>query len=191
MADVGVPENLPEIISGLEVITEATQKTFGSLSSLQLNWKPAPDRWSIAQCFEHLMNTNKSYLPIFQRIANDEKKNTVWESMPFLPRFFGGMLVKSLMPTSARKLKAPGVFAPSSSEIDEKIVWRFIDQQKEMTRSMAALEGKDLDAIRLTSPALKLITYSLRDACRIIVVHEQRHFQQAERLVSETGFPEN
>jgi hypothetical protein len=27
------------------------------------------------------------------------------------------------------------------------------------------------------------------DAYRIIVVHERRHFQQARRVVEETGFP--
>jgi DinB superfamily len=53
-----LPQNLPDLISGLEAITQATEGVFGKLSSAQLNWKPVPDRWSIAQCFEHLMNAN-------------------------------------------------------------------------------------------------------------------------------------
>ena len=36
--------------------------------------------------------------------------------------------------------------------------------------------------------ALAAITYSWMDAYQIIVVHEQRHFQQAKRVTEETGF---
>jgi hypothetical protein len=33
------------------------------------------------------------------------------------------------------------------------------------------------------------ITYSLMDACRIIVTHEQNHFVQATRVLESPGFP--
>jgi hypothetical protein len=33
------------------------------------------------------------------------------------------------------------------------------------------------------------MTYSLMDAYRVIVVHEQRHFQQAQRVTEEAAFP--
>jgi hypothetical protein len=56
---------------------------------------------------------------------------------------------------------------------------------------MTGLEGRDLDAVKITSPALKIITYSLRDACTIIVVHEQRHFQQAQRVLAIPEFPKS
>jgi hypothetical protein len=34
-----------------------------------------------------------------------------------------------------------------------------------------------------------LVIYSLIDACRIIVVHEQNHFVQARRVMELPGFP--
>lgn len=43
----------------------------------------------------------------------------------------------------------------------------------------------------ITSPALNFVTYSLMDAYRILVVHERRHFQQARRVIEESGFPVN
>jgi hypothetical protein len=45
-------------------------------------------------------------------------------------------------------------------------------------RLMEANRGRK---ITITSPVLPFITYSLMDACRIIVVHEQNHFVQATR----------
>jgi hypothetical protein len=50
---------------------------------------------------------------------------------------------------------------------------------------MKATEHLDLEKIIITSPALGMVTYSLMDAYRIIVVHEARHFQQAKRVTEE------
>jgi hypothetical protein len=36
---------------------------------------------------------------------------------------------------------------------------------------------------------LKIVVYSALDACRIIVVHERRHFAQAQRVMAAPGFP--
>ena len=57
---------------GLELSNVATDsKTiFGSLSAAQLNWKPAPKSWSVAQCFDHLITTHSLYFPEFERLAN-------------------------------------------------------------------------------------------------------------------------
>ena len=54
---------------------------------------------------------------------------------------------------------------------------------------MKATEHLDLEKIVITSPVADAVIYSLMDAYRLIVVHEQRHFQQAKRVTEETGFP--
>jgi hypothetical protein len=180
---------LSELVAQLGDLAQQTEQTFSALSTAQLNWKPRADQWSIAQCFDHLFTSGEPYIAIFEQVAKGEKKNTLWESVPLLPHLFGGLLVKSLDPASTRKLKAPAVFQPSSSDIDSQIIPRFVGQQKQLAQAMSALEGKDLDRINITSPAVKLITYSLRSACTIVVVHGQRHFQQAARVLASKDFP--
>ena len=54
---------------------------------------------------------------------------------------------------------------------------------------MEATRGLDLDSITITSPVARFVTYSLMDAYRIIVVHEQNHFVQARRVMEAPGFP--
>jgi hypothetical protein len=41
----------------------------------------------------------------------------------------------------------------------------------------------------ITSVVSPVVTYSLLDAYRILVAHERRHFQQAERVMQMPGFP--
>lgn len=182
-------EHLSGLVSAANAITDETRAGFGALTAQQLNWKPGADQWSVAQCFDHLVAANAAYLPIFEKVLSGEKKNTFWESLPWLPALWGKLLVKAVAPESARKLKAPKIFHPSSSSVDGAIIRRFIDQQNQVVRYMKATEGLDLEKIKISSPVTNLITYSLMDAYRIIINHEQRHLLQATRVSKMEGFP--
>jgi hypothetical protein len=182
-------EHLSGLIAGASVITNDVQRDFGSLSVRQLNWKPSPDQWSIAQCIDHLATANAAYFPIFEKVVNGEKKNTFWESLPWIPAFWGKMLIQSVAPQAERKLKAPKIFQPELSNLDQAIIPRFINQQNQVIGYMKAAEGLNPEKIIISSPVSNVITYSLIDAYRIIVAHEKRHLLQAERVSKREGFP--
>lgn len=182
-------EHLSELISAANAIADETLAGFGALTAQQLNWKPGADQWSVAQCFDHLVTANVAYFPIFEKVISGEKKNTFWESVPWLPAFWGKMLIKAVAPESPRKLKAPKIFHPSTSSVDEAVISRFIDQQSQVIRYMKATEDLDLEKIKISSPVSNLFTYSLMDAYRIIINHEKRHFLQAKRVAKMDGFP--
>jgi DinB superfamily len=182
-------EHLSDLVASANTIAEEALAKFGDLTLEQLNWKSSEDRWSVAQCLDHLVTANATYFPIFDRVLSGEKENTFWESLPLLPAFWGKMLIKSLSPESTRKLKAPKLFKPSSSSIDGAIIRRFIDQQNQVVRYMKATEDLDLEKIKISSPVTNLVTYSLMDAYRIIITHEKRHLLQAIRVSEMDGFP--
>jgi hypothetical protein len=180
--------DLANLIAAANNIANDAESTFGRLTPAQLNWKPSADRWSVAQCFDHLLTSNKGYLPVVDNVLAG-KKRTFWESMPVLPGLGAKLLLKSLDPNNTRKMKAPKRFEPAQSDIKGSVINDFVDQQGKIVEKMKATEHLDLERIVITSPALAAITYSLMDAYRIIVVHEQRHFQQAKRVMEESGFP--
>jgi hypothetical protein len=182
-------EHLSGLVSAATAIADETLAGFGDLTAQQLNWKPGADQWSVAQCFDHLVTANESFFPIFDKVLSGEKENTFWESLPWLPAFWGKMLIKAVAPESTRKLKAPKIFQPSSSRVDGVIVRRFIEQQNQVVTYMKATEDLDLEKIKISSPVTHFITYSLMDAYRIIITHEQRHLLQAMRVSEMDGFP--
>jgi hypothetical protein len=184
-------EHLSGLVSAANAIADETLAGFGALTAPQLNWKPNADQWSVAQCFDHLVKVNAAYFPIFEQVLGGEKKNTFWESLPWLPAFWGKLLIKAVSPESPRKLKAPKIFRPSSSDVDGAIVRLFIDQQNRIIRYMKATEDLDLEKIKISSPVTNLITYSLMDAYRVIVTHEKRHFLQAVKVTEMDGFPKD
>ncbi len=182
-------ERLSALVSAAKAVTDETLARFPGLTAQQLNWKPVPDQWSVAQCFDHLVTANNAFFPIFEKILNGEKKTTFWESLPWLPAFWGKMVIKAVNPKTTSRRKAPKIFHPSSSSIDPAVIHRFIEQQNQLIRYMKATEDLDLEKIKISSPVSNLITYSLMDAYRIVITHEERHFLQATRVAETDGFP--
>jgi len=180
--------DLANLIATANNIANDVKTTFGHLSPAQLNWKPSADRWSVAQCFDHLLTSNKGYFPVIED-AFAGKKRTFWERVPGLPGLAGKLLIKAMEPTSTRKVKAPKKFQPSQSDISASVIDNFAEQQGKLVEKMKASEHLDLERIVITSPVSAAVTYSLMDAYRLIVVHEQRHFQQAKRVMEESAFP--
>ena len=180
---------LPSLVSQAAAISHDAARVFGGLSKEQLNWKPGAERWSVAQCFDHLITTNSGYLPVIDDVLKGQKKSSIWQKLPFLPGLWGKLLIKSLDPAQTRKMKAPKKFQPAQSEVSGSIIHDFVNQQGQLLEKIKATANLDLERIVITSPAANLVTYSLMDAYRIIVVHERRHFQQAQRVTQESGFP--
>jgi len=182
-------DELQELKEDLFTLASGARDEFGRLNVEQLNWKPSPDRWSVAQCFDHLVTSNAAYFPIFESVINGQKKSRAIERLPLLPSLWGKLLIKSLDPKATRKLKAPGRFQPSASDISGSIIEEFVGHQTKIAESIEAINELDPERIVITSPAASIVTYSLMDAFRIIVVHEKRHLQQAQRVTQEPGFP--
>jgi len=181
--------DLPTLLSEGRLVANETKRTFGQLSADQVNWKPSEEEWSIGQCFDHLIISNRPYLAIIQEIQEGRRRQSAWERMPLLPRFFGKLLIRTLRADSGRKVEARPAFYPSASRIPVGIIASFVEQQDQLLRLIEATRGLDLNGITITSPVVRLVTYSLMDSYRIIVVHEQNHFVQAMRVMESRGFP--
>ncbi len=181
--------DLATILVEASLVADETKRVFGRLSGEQVNWKPREGEWSIGQCFDHLVISNRPYVQIFEEILAGRRRQRIWERMPLLPRLFGRLLINTLRPDSGRRAKARPAFDPSSSHIAPAIIATFLEQQERLRRLMEASRELDLDGITITSPVLRFVTYSLMDACRIIVVHEQNHVVQATQVMESQSFP--
>ncbi len=181
--------SLPELVNEAEAIARDVQSTFGQLTAEQLNWKPNADSWSVAQCLDHMIAANGQMLSAFDPVINGTKQTTFIERLPVWPGLWGRMMIKVVSPQGTKKFKAPPGAAPSSSKLDPQIVGKFADLQRDVSRKIKAIENLNPDKIIITSPFAGFITYSLLDACRVIVAHERRHFEQAQRVMAAQGFP--
>lgn len=181
--------SLIEIYVEIDAVSRDAEATFGGLNALQLNWKPAPSRWSVAQCFDHLIRINGQMLDGIVRTLDPATPKVLAQRVPGLPRILGRVMIRSLSPTATRKLTAPASARPSTSDLGGDVIVRFVDAQASLRERLRSFEDRDLVGTTMVSPFASMIVYSVLDACRIIVAHERRHFEQARRVTQTPGFP--
>jgi DinB superfamily len=189
MKDSSENGELAEIVGQLGAIADDARKVFGGLTAEQVNWKPSPEQWSVGQCFDHLIKTNERFAALLEEIGRGARRSGAWERWSPLSGFFGKMVLKAVAPEAKRKFKAPRSTQPSASEVDARIVEKFVAHQGRLANLMKATEGVDLRKTKVASPIAGFVTYSLLDAYRITTAHERRHFEQARRVTEAAGFP--
>jgi len=179
--------DVESITAQIDEISAEVRELFGDLSAEQLNWRPAPESWSVAQCLEHLIRSNEEFYPEFDQLAAGTRKNTLWQSISPLSGIAGAFLVKTLK-TDRQKVKTNQKMTPPS-ELGGDIVDRFVRHQSELKQKVTSIAGADWNKVVLTSPFVKIMTYRLATGLQAVIEHERRHVRQAKRVVESEGFP--
>lgn len=181
--------SLSDVRTELDDVAREAQATFGGLGGRQLNWRPDETRWSVAQCFEHLLTTNRLMFRASENALDDALPRTFWQRLPVLPGLVGRMMIRSQAPDAARKFTAPSKAQPATSDIATDIIQRFVQQQRDAVALVQSLDERRAARTVMTSPFVQVITYSVLDGWRLVMAHERRHFEQARRVTQSPGFP--
>ncbi|MGN6531786.1 MAG: DinB family protein [Ginsengibacter sp.] len=168
-----------------EQIDDITQKfieSFENLTSEQMNWKPDPDTWSIAQNIDHLIVINNSYFAMIDSIKKGTYKAPFLSRIGFIVSFLGNTILKSVQPDRKKKMKTFTIWEPGKSNVAEGILKTFEEKQSKLKSLIE--NSKDLldKGVIISSPANKNIVYKLEKAFEIIVTHERRHFNQSKEV---------
>lgn len=175
------------VISELEGVSEDVRNNFGRLSTEQVNWKPAPDSWSVGQCIDHLIMSNEEFFPELDKIVAGTRKNTLWQSWSPLSGIAGAFLVSSLKKDN-QKVKTIEKMTPPS-DIAGDIIEKFADHQAALIGRLRSTANTDWHRTVLTSPFVKIMTYRMDKGLDAVIEHEKRHVRQAKRVMLMDGFP--
>ena len=162
---------------------------FSNISLKQLNWKPSPDAWSIAQCLDHLVVSHNTYFPDLKKITEGTYKMNFWESYSPFSGAWGRILKDQIQEQVRRKMRAPKIIQPSSSRMTMELLEDYYKNLDIFLEYISNCRNIDLDKIIINSPPMPIVTYSLRDAFQFLIQHEHRHINQAIRVKSDENFP--
>lgn len=196
MATSSHPPMAPELEAFREefdAISADADSLLASLSDSQFYWAPDVDTWSVAQCFEHLNVTARSYLPMLDESIASAKRFGVYATGPFRYRWFSRYFVKSMEPPVRRRFKAPAVFQPAPRTAPQRkrveIEAGFRGYQVQFVDRLRQANGVDLAKARVQSPANRWIRLELGAGFALMAAHERRHLWQARRLTARPDFP--
>lgn len=170
-------------ITQIDETTKFFCEAFGELSIEQLNWKPDPDTWSIAQNIDHLIVINETYFPIIDSIQKGTYKTPFLSKIGFIVSFFGDVILKAVQPDRKKKMKTFPIWEPARSNVWIGILERFKEHQSELKKMIENSKDSVDKGVVISSPANRNIVYKLEKAFDIIVTHEQRHFEQSKEVL--------
>jgi hypothetical protein len=176
--------SLAEIRVQLAQVAEAVKADFGGLDASTLNWRPDPERWSVAQCLEHLLTTNRHMFASAVRALDGSQARNVWQQVPLFPRVWGTLLIRSQAPSGTRRFVAPSLARPAASDIAPAVVGLLVDQHRAAADVLATVSDTRVRQTLMTSPFARVITYSVLDGWRLVVAHDWRHIEQARRMLA-------
>ena len=161
---------------------QSTLKNLGTFSIDDLNKRDHPDAWSAFECIAHLNIYGDFYIPeITKKIAQSGNKipSTVFKS-----GILGNYFVKMVGPLDAsKKMKTLSSANPLGSALNISTLHKFDKQQSAMLEILKNAATVNLNKTRTGISIAPWIKIKLGDTLRVVILHNQRHMEQALRAV--------
>lgn len=164
-------------------VLDTVGQEFGPLTNEQLSWKPAPDRWSIMACLQHLNLAERFYirniqhkvdaLGLLQTNPADQTLESDW---------VGKAMLYAIDPQVKIKLPAPGMLRPRGDLDPHTVMQQFVELQTLLDTLLDKAVYLDWNRDKVTSLYGNWLKIRLGDTLRMLVSHTERHMNQAGRV---------
>ena len=152
-----------------------------NLSREELHYRPAPGRWTVAECLEHIVTVEKRLLGAIQKTletAPDSSKRSAMEGKD--DALIGGLVAR------VTRFQAPEAVLPTGRWPDEQLLQEF-EAARLQTRDFAAITTADLRRHFFKHPIIGEL--DLYQWLLLIAGHCDRHRVQSEEVMASPGFP--
>ena len=187
-AGLPLDPHLASLAAEVAEISAETETLCATLSPAQLAWRPAPNRWGVADCFIHLAQAADLFHPRFvsaieRTLAAGAMSQGPWKGT-WTGRLFhaiSGSRVRISMPAPPALRVAAAVPADAHR--------LFLARETELLEILHRADGLDLGFSTTGSPISRRLRIPLGDGLALVVGHARRHLEQARRVTLAAKFP--
>ena len=151
------------------------------LDSERWTARPAPKRWSVAECLVHLNLTSQAFLPLIDDAIVRGRDGNLLSDAPLRMDVVGRLLWWAS--TFSLPIKTKDPFVPARVAARDTVLAEYDRLQRELIRGLRNADGLDLGRLRIVSPFDPRIKYHLYSCFRVIPAHQRQHLKQAEGVV--------
>jgi len=166
---------------------EIVNSRFIGLSETQINWKPEPKKWSIAECLSHIAVSHELYLARVAEVLETPVENN--GKLVFRPSITGSIFLKTINPESAVKIPNPAIFNPAESPFTRRVFEDFLSAHQKYVDLLNRSGDYELNDNKIISPVSSLMKFSLGEVLILLAYHEKRHVLQALKVLEHPHFP--
>jgi len=172
----------------VDLLSKTEQGVFNSLLGLndaQLNFKPAPDRWSIAECVKHIAVTEIALWQMtdaaLKQPANPEKRSEI--------KATDEQLVQ-MIESRAQKVKTFTSLEPQNTSYKSTpdALASFFDSRKKLIEFVMTTNDNLRDHVVTLD---KVGSFDCYQMILFMAAHSYRHTQQIEEVKADPNFPKN
>lgn len=179
----------------IDDLKELTQKHIVAVLQLkdrameELTWRSSDQSWNVLECLEHLNLYGNFYLPeMAQRIKATKTRREGTFTSGLLGNYFAnGMLPKAKL----NKMKTFKSMNPLHRALGREVLDNFLDQLHRMLELLERARKVSLNKVKTSISISKLIKLKLGDTFRVVIYHNERHLQQAEKILAERKTSKN
>jgi len=179
-----MPISSADLLTALETQVEKHLSqviaSYQNLSAEALLRRPADGGWSVAECLWHLNSYGVYYLPKIEKgLAAGPAPTATFRST-----WLGAYFTRIMQPgPGMKKMKAFKDHRPPSGIDAHKVVAEFIQQQETMLKLLRTARFADLNRVYIGISILPWLKLRLGDVFQFIVAHQERHMQQAGKVL--------
>lgn len=170
------------VVTALQTTQTLLHDAVDGLSDVQLTFKPGADRWSIAECVEHIVMVERGIFRAtqqgIQQPADPEKRSDI--------KISDVDLVKATRGRS-RPIAAPAPFVPTGKYGDTAATMALFDAVRAADIDFA--QNADADLRTHYFDHFILGRLDLYQALLLIAAHGERHRKQIDDVKAAPGYP--
>jgi hypothetical protein len=172
------PAERERVLSYLRETQENLLRLTRGLSPTQLQYKPALDRWSVAECLEHIAFT--------EGLVLTNINNTLERPADSAASGMGDNGLVQIVADRSHRVKAPESIAPAGRWAHDQVLGEF-ESARKRTTDFAATTRALLREYVFPHPMLG--TLDCYQWLLVVGAHGERHRAQAEEIIADAGFP--
>lgn len=153
---------------------------FLPLTPTALNFKPHATSWSILECLEHLNRYSRFYLPHLEKAIT--LQSAPGHSQPVRYSWIGKKSLAVVNPSNAKKHQTLNRMNPQNSDLTPAVIEEFLQHQDTLLQVLQAAATADLNRKAIPVEFFRLLKLRAGEALEFIILHEQRHVLQAQRV---------
>jgi hypothetical protein len=170
-------------LTSLQATDDAFLRSIAGLSEKQWRFKPAPDRWSVAEVSEHIAVSESSLLALVQT------KFMMSPADPSKRAEAAGkdQIIMEKVPDRSHKAQAPEFLKPTNRWATEAELTKTFEDSRKATMDYIRTTNEDLRDHFGPHPVLG--TLDAYQWILLISAHSERHTKQIEEVKADPNFP--
>jgi hypothetical protein len=168
----------------LTQITQSLQKAvateLATLDLQDLNFKTSPDSWSILECLEHLNRYSRYYNPELAKAIEGNPGHAEVQGITY--SWLGKKSLEMVRPQNMKRHKTVKHMNPANSDLGRATVEEFLHHQAGLLHLLQRAGNANLHKKAVPVEFFKLMKLRIGEALEFVVLHEERHVQQAMRV---------